>query len=478
MKQQPIVYPNNTLKDCMLVINEYAKRISFVLDEGVLVGVVTDGDIRRALLNNSKLDDPVHSIMNREFISFPIGTDSKSIRERFSKRIRHIPLVDHLGLLVDVADPGGNFRISVLEPSLKGNELNYVTECIQTNWISSQGKFVKHFEKAFEDFHQGTYALAVSNGTVALHLALMALGVGPGDEVIVPNLTFAASVNAIIHAGAIPVLCEIEMDTWCIDPYEVENLIGPKTKAIMPVHLYGQPCNMDLLKAICKKNKLLMIEDAAESLGSEWKRKKVGTFGDAATFSFFGNKTISTGEGGMVLFKDPKVAEKASILRDHGMSKNKRYWHDIVGYNYRLTNMQAAIGLAQMEKFDFILSKKLQVARIYDNELKDLSGVELLPHKVVNTLHSNWLYGVILSENYDRNYIINELISLGIETRPFFYPLNSMPPYKNYRVSTNTNKCLKISCQGLSLPSSVSLTRNDIISISSSLKKILMNSSQ
>ena len=277
MVKFPTVCSNQSVRECMAIIDEHAKRISYILENEILVGVVTDGDIRRALLNGTTLDDSIGPIMNKDFVSFPVGTDSKVIRERFSKRVRQIPLVDENGCLFDVADPLGNFRISVLEPSMKGNELKYVSECIKTNWISSQGKFVNEFEKVFEDFHPQTNALAVSNGTVALHLALIALGIKPGDEVIVPSLTFAASANAIIYTGANPVFCEVDPDTWCIDPYEVEKLISPKTKAIMPVHLYGQPCEMDALRSICDKNKLLIVEDSAEALGSEWKSQKVGT---------------------------------------------------------------------------------------------------------------------------------------------------------------------------------------------------------
>ena len=451
----------------------HMQKISFVLDNGILVGVVTDGDLRRALLNKSILDDSVRSVMNTNFISFPINTDSKIIREKFSKRISHIPLVDDNGSLVDVADPNGNFRISVLKPSLKGNELNYVTDCIESNWISSQGKYVTKFEKAFEEAHPGTYAIAVSNGTVALHLGLIALGVKPEDEVIVPNLTFAASANAVINAGAKPVFCEIDRKTWCIQPDELRKLVGPKTKAIMPVHLYGQPCDMDSLKEICAECGLLMIEDSAEALGSEWNGQKVGTFGDAATFSFFGNKTISTGEGGMILFSDAQVAEKARILRDHGMSKNKRYWHDVVGYNYRLTNMQAAIGVAQMEKFQEILSKKLRIAAFYESALKGIPGIANLPAIVKETLHSNWLFGVILDEKINIENVISELLSRGIETRPFFHTLNSMPPYMDYRTSISLDNSETISQRGLSLPSSVDLREEELQTISQNLIHII-----
>ena len=475
MDKFPTVYSHQTVRECMVVIDEHAKRISFILKNGILVGVVTDGDIRRALLNDTKLDEPIDSIMNEDFVSFQVGTDSKIIREKFSKRVRYIPLVDGNGCLVDIADPRGNFRISVLEPSMKGNELNYVSECIKTNWISSQGKFVNEFEKVFEDFHPQTNALAVSNGTVALHLALISLGVGSGDEVIVPNLTFAASANAVIHAGAKPVFCEVDPETWCIDPSEVEKLISPRTKAIMPVHLYGHPCEMDALRSICDKSKLLIIEDSAEALGSEWKGQKVGTFGDAATFSFFGNKTITTGEGGMILFQDSKIAQRARVMRDHGMSNNRRYWHDFVGYNYRLTNIQAAIGVAQMEKFQKILEKKIKISRIYDSNLEDTDGIVKIPCKPKSSLHSNWLYGIILDKKINRENISIELLALGIETRPFFYPLHTMPPYNNYKKSDSLSNSIGLARQGLSLPTSVDLTDDELQSISQSVKEVLKN---
>ena len=475
MNKYPTILSHQSVRECMSIIDEYAKRISFVLENEILVGVVTDGDIRRALLNGTKLEGPVESIMNKEFVSFPVGTDSRVIRERFSKRIRHIPLVNDNGYLVDVADPRGNFRISVLEPSMKGNELNYVSECIKTNWISSQGKFVNEFEKVFEAFHSHSTALSVSNGTVALHLALLALGIGDGDEVIVPDLTFAASANAVLHSGAVPVFSEVDLKTWCIDPEEAEKLIGPRTKAIMPVHLYGHPCNMELVKSLCAKYELLMIEDSAEALGSEWMGQRVGTFGDASTFSFFGNKTISTGEGGMVLFKDPEVAKEARILRDHGMSRDKRYWHDVVGYNYRLTNIQAAIGVAQMEKFQDILGKKILISSIYDSFFDGVEGIMKLPNRPNNSIHSNWLYGIVLEEKIDREIVCNELLALGIETRPFFYPLHSMPPYKQCRKSDSLLTSIYISKNGLSLPSSTNLSESELSSISQSVIQILMN---
>jgi perosamine synthetase len=269
-----------------------------------------------------------------------------------------------LNQLVDYSTIYKLRSISIASPLLNGNELNYVTDCLKTNWISSQGKYVKEFERQFELYHENFNAVAVSNGTVALHLALEAIGIGENDEVLVPNLTFAASVNAIIYAKAIPVLVDISKETLNIDLNKIENLITKNTKAIMVVHLYGSPCDMNSIIEISKKYNLKIIEDCAEALGSYYYNRPVGVFGDVSTFSFYGNKTITTGEGGMVLFKDNEIAEKARVLRDHGMSKSKRYWHDFVGYNYRLTNIQAAIGVAQFER--------LNVKKITFNEEKHL----------------------------------------------------------------------------------------------------------
>ena len=374
---------------------------------------------------------------------------------------------------MDIADPLGNYRISILEPHLQGNELNYVSDCIKTNWISSQGKYVSQFEDIFEDLHSGMHALAVSNGSVALQLALVAFGLEKGDEVIVPNITFAASANSVIHAGGVPVFCEIDPVTWCMDPEEAKKLISPRTRAVMPVHLYGQPCNLPEFEKLCNENKLLMIEDCAEALGSQWQGKKVGTFGDASTFSFFGNKTVSTGEGGMVLFRDKKVFHQAKILRDHGMSKNKRYWHEVVGFNFRLTNVQAAIGVGQMERFEAIIEKKLSIFEIYQESLCGIPRIAMLPTKVEQTLHSNWLFGLVLEDDCDRDLIMKELLSYGVETRPFFYPLHNMNPYKNYKASASMKNSKRISLNGLSLPSSVNLSENEQSFITKTLVKVI-----
>ena len=470
-----ILESNQTIRNAMQLLDKNARGILFVIENKRLIGVATDGDIRRALLAGLNLDSNIKCAMNSEFIALPVSADDALIRKTFNSELRIIPLCDASGNLVDIADVQRSHRIPLLEPDLSGRELEYVTECIQTNWISSQGAYVLRFEEQFEEMHPSSYALAVSNGTVALHLALHALGIGEGDEVIVPDVTFAATINAVLYCNATPVLCEIDPDTFCIDVEEAEKLITNKTRAIIPVHLYGQPCNMDALGDLALKYNLLVIEDCAEAIGSRWGDKPVGIFGDAATFSFFGNKTISTGEGGMLLFRNKEVYEHAKILRDHGMTPGKKYWHDQIGFNYRLTNIQAAIGVGQMERLDLILEKKRTIANQYSKMLKNVQGIYKLPKNIPLTQNSNWLYTIILDRNIDRNAVIVDLLDSGVESRPVFYPLHSMPPYKECKRSHSLVHSDHLAISGISLPTPVSLTHEEINYIADSLEKTLAN---
>ncbi|WP_348799450.1 aminotransferase class I/II-fold pyridoxal phosphate-dependent enzyme [Flavobacterium adhaerens] len=455
-----IINQNAKLKEALQLLDKLGLGILFITDESkVLVGVLTDGDIRRFLLSDGSLDNEIKDVMNKSFFSLSVDTDNETIINHINNKIKIIPLVDIAGKIVDYASINKLRRISISAPLLEGNELLYVTDCIKTNWISSQGKYVRQFEKLFIDYHENHPALAVSNGTVALHLALEALGIGIGDEVIVPNLTFAASINAILYTGATPVLVDVERDTFNIDMDKVDQYITNKTKAVMPVHLYGQSCDMDKIMTLSKKFNLLIIEDCAEALGSRYKDRPVGVFGDAATFSFFGNKTITTGEGGMVLFKDAEVANKGAVLRDHGMSKEKRYWHDFIGFNYRLTNLQAAIGVAQFERLGEFVNAKRKLAEIYNETLNKYSFFQT-PVEKQDVFNSYWLYTFLIKENapFKRNDLIDYLNKRGIETRPVFYPLHVMPPYKPFGKNKNLRISAEISELGMSLPSSVSLS--------------------
>ena len=464
-----------TIFDSLKVINKNAQGICFVTDKNnKFIGVITDGDIRRSLLNGLDLSFSVLEIVNRNALCLPVETSSIEIQKNLNHKIRHIPLLDKEQHPVDYACAHRLHRIPVMEPHLGGNELAYVTECINSGWISSKGQFVLKFEEMIGAVCGSSQCIAVSNGTVALHLALVSLGIGPGDEVIVPDFTFAASINSILYTGATPVIVDIELGTWTINPKEIRKAITKKTKAIMPVHIYGHPCDMDAICEIAKEYKLLIVEDCAESLGSQYKGKALGSFGDAATFSFFGNKVITTGEGGAVIFKNSEHYTQGKVLRDHGMSLTKRYWHDVLGYNYRMTNLQAAIGVAQMEQFESFLSKRIIMAKTYDNALKSIP--EISPQPLESWAKScHWLYTVLLDEhcNVSRDSLIEKLLMNGIETRPTFYPLHEMPLYQKYGKGRTFEACLRVSRQGISLPSSVTIAVDEINNIASRIKNII-----
>jgi len=269
-----------------------------------------------------------------------------------------------------------DINIPISSPDLSGNELKYLTDAFKSTWISSSGEFINRFEQNFARYCECSHGVAVANGTVAIHLALVTLGIKCGDEVIVPDLTFAATINAVLHANATPVIVDIEKDSWCISPTEIKKAISPKTKAIIPVHLYGQPCDMEKIMEIAKENNLYVIEDCAEAHGANFKDRKVGSFGDISCFSFFGNKVITTGEGGMCVTNNQKLDNKMRELRDHGMSKTKKYWHNYPGFNYRMTNLQAAIGVAQLERIEEILANRNKIELKYREVLINCENIE------------------------------------------------------------------------------------------------------
>lgn len=341
------------------------------------------------------------------------------------------------------------FKIPVYQPYLAGNIKKYVNDCLDSNWISSKGKYIFLFEEAFKKYIDSGYAVGVCNGTVALHLALVALGIGPGDEVIVPALTYVASANAIAYTGAIPVFVDSRKDSWQMDPEEVKKKISSRTKAVMAVHLYGHPCDLDSLVALCRLKGLYLIEDCAEAFGSCYKGRHVGTSGDVGTFSFFGNKTITTGEGGMVVCQDPSLYEKLQLYKGQGVSSSGNYWHEVIGYNYRMTNICAAIGLSQIEIADQILQRKLRIAKWYEEKLQ---GLPISFHKPIGEVsHSYWMCSILTHEKDKRDKLREFLASYGVETRPFFYPVHYLPMYKKENESFPVAEAL--SGRGINLPS-------------------------
>jgi len=356
------------------------------------------------------------------------------------------------------------FKIPVAEPVIGKRELELVTEAVKSGWVSSKGKFIKEFETKFAEYIGVEYGVAVSNGTAALHLALVTLGIGKGDEVIIPTLTFASVANAVIYTGAKPVFIDSHPDYWCINPNSIEKRVTTRTKAIIVVHLYGHPCDMDRILKIAEENNLYVIEDCAEAHGAEYKGKKVGSFGDISCFSFYGNKIITTGEGGMCLTNDSKLAEKMRFLRDHGMRPERRYWHEVIGFNYRMTNLQAALGVAQLEKINDFIKKKREIAEIYNSQLKNIEGV-ILPPEMPWAKNVYWMYSILISEeNYglNRDGLMKKLAEKGVETRRFFYPLHMMPPYRKYVKNCTFHVAERLSSCGINLPSSVKLTKDDI----------------
>jgi perosamine synthetase len=314
------------------------------------------------------------------------------------------------------------------------------------------------FEEGFARFINVRHAATVSNGTVALHLALMALGIGPGDEVIVPTLTYIASVNAIVYTGATPVFVDSLADTWQMDPDDVVKKLTPKTRAVIAVHLYGHPCDLHSLRTICNDRGLFLVEDCAESIGSKYKDRQTGTFGDISTFSFFGNKTITTGEGGMVITNDETLHDRAVHFKGQGLAKHRQYWHDVVGYNYRMTNICAAIGLAQLEQVQTFIDRKIAIANLYRDGLKD-SGI-LFHEQHADVLHTYWMCSILVQQPADRDPLREHLAAHGIETRPLFYPVHTMPMYSNKYQRHPVAESL--GWRGINLPSYPSLTNDDV----------------
>lgn len=344
--------------------------------------------------------------------------------------------------------------IPVYQPDLSGNEKKYVIECLDSSWISSKGVFIEQFERKFANFTGMNHAASVSNGTVALHLALLALDIGPGDEVIVPTFTYIASVNAINYVGATPVFVDAEPTSWQLNCDLVETLITKKTKAIMAVHIYGQPSNMIRLQNIARRNNIYLIEDCAEAFGSRIGGRHIGSFSDISTYSFFGNKTVTTGEGGMVTTNSIELDRKVRHLKGQGLMEGKEYWHDIVGYNYRMTNICAAIGLAQLEKATQFINRKRDIADFYRTHLQGLP-LEFQKEQP-DSYHSWWMFSILTENRCQRDKLREHLKNVGVETRPLFPPIHLMPMYHQQNMLFPVSE--KISECGMNLPSWPGLT--------------------
>lgn len=365
-------------------------------------------------------------------------------------------------------------RIPVAAPVLDGRETEYVMECMQTSWISSNGRFIRAFEEAFAKLCGVKHAIATNNGTTALHLALVALDLKPGDEVIVPTLTYIASANAVRYCGATPVFVDNDPVTFNIDPVDVAAKITSRTRGIMPVHLYGHPADMDPLLDLAKKHNLFVLEDAAEAVAALYKGRPTGSLGDCATFSFFGNKIITTGEGGMVTTNDDALAERLRLFRGQGMDPQRRYWFPVIGYNYRMTNIQAAIGLGQIERIDHHLAVRQSIADAYHRKLEKLSDRIVLPRAETWARHVYWMYTIVLRDDVkrSRDEVMARMDAQGVETRPVFYPMHVMPPYFEH----GANKypvAERSAARGINLPTHGALSDQDIDRVVAALEAAL-----
>ena len=360
-------------------------------------------------------------------------------------------------------------KIPVAEPAIGKEELDFVNEAVTSGWVSSAGSFIGRFEKLFAEYCDAKYAFATTSGTSALHLALESLDITFGDEVIVPTFSFIATANAVSYNGAKPIFVDSENTTWNIAPELIEAAVSEKTKAIIPVHLYGHPAKMDAILQVASKYNLSVIEDAAEAHGALYKGRKVGNIGTMGCFSFYGNKTITTGEGGMIVTDNVEAADRLKLLRDHGMSSKHRYLHTVLGYNYRMTNLQAALGVAQLNKIESLLDAKNQIAVRYNKLLKTIPGINL-PTDSEWAVRSTWLYTLTVDKDLfgkTRDELMVFLDSCGIDTRPAFPPMHMQPIY-------NTGQSLpiaeKLSETGISLPSSVNLLDSEIDRVAKAIK--------
>ncbi|MFQ6014168.1 MAG: DegT/DnrJ/EryC1/StrS family aminotransferase [Anaerolineae bacterium] len=352
--------------------------------------------------------------------------------------------------------------IPVCEPRLDGNELKYVTHCVETNWISSAGRYIQEFEESFSRCCGAKYGVACANGTVALHLALATLGIGPGDEVIIPTFTMIATANAVTYTGAKPVLVDSEFETWNMDTSQIEEKITERTRAIMPMHTYGHPVDMDVVLALARKYDLYVAEDAAEAHGAQYKGRTIGSLGDVSCFSFYANKIITTGEGGMLTTDNEEIARIARKLRDHAFSEERHFWHKYPGFNYRMTNMQAAVGLAQTERFDQLVEIRRANAHYYTSLLKDVPGIITPPEKDW-AKSVFWMYSILVEDEFDlsRDELRRRLARRGIETRTFFIPIHLQPIYF-HQYKEQFPVAEELCRKGMYLPSGATLTHEDI----------------
>jgi perosamine synthetase len=365
-------------------------------------------------------------------------------------------------------------RIPLAQPDLSERETEYVTRAIATSWISSTGEFLERFEQEFAALCDVRHAMAVANGTAALHLALLALGIGPGDEVIVPSLTYVAAVNAVTYVGARPVFIDVDPVTWCLDTRAVEAAVTEHSRAIMAVHMYGQPADMEALTAIAHTHSLLVVEDAAEAPLATYHGRPTGSLGHIGTFSFYGNKIFTSGEGGAVVVDDDELAARVRLFRGQGMDLQRRYFFPVVGYNYRLTNIAAALLCAQLERRSEIMACRSRIYERYTANLRDVRGIELQA-ELDDRTRALWLYSIVVNDSFgrSRDELAVHLRDRGIETRPFFIPIHTLPPYAPQAGELDMPITSRLARCGINLPTFSRMTDAQVDEVCDGIRSAL-----
>jgi perosamine synthetase len=368
--------------------------------------------------------------------------------------------------------------IPVNEPLLDGNEKKYLAECIDTGWISSEGQFVTRLEEGMARRSDRRYGIAICNGSAALDVAIMALRLGPGDEVILPSLTIISCASAITRAGATPVVVDADPLTWNMDVGQIEARITPRTRAIMVVHIYGLPTDMDPVLALAAKHGLKVIEDAAEEIGQTYKGRPCGSFGDVSTFSFYPNKHVTTGEGGMIVTDDPDLAERCRSLRNLCFQK-KRFVHEELGWNFRMSNLQAAVGVAQLERLDEFVERKRRMGHGYDRALAGVPGLQLPLARMDYAENIYWVYGVVLNDDvpFDADEAMKRLAGLGIGTRPFFFPIHEQPVFRKAGMfsAASCPHAERLARRGFYLPSGLALDDDQLERVAAACRTLLLS---
>ncbi len=439
-------------------------------DDNRLIGQVTLTDIRRAILDGTAMEDMSLDRHISDVVSAPTSRDGMIRNDPEANNGPLAPVLDYGGRLIGVEVDRSRQFVQIAKPDLSHLEFRALLDAFVSSWISSKGTYIQRLERDFAAFCGTEHGVAVSNGTAAIHLALIALDIGPGDEVIVPDLTFVATINAVLHAGATPVIVDVDPLTWSMSARAVADAITPRTKAVIPVHLYGRPAEIGPIAELARTHGVYVIEDCAEAHGARYDGRPVGQFGDIGCFSFFANKVITTGEGGICVTKSETLAATLRVLRDHGMAINQSYWLDRVGYNYRMTNLQAAIGSVQLRRVHQTLRRNQRLELLYREYLNGIPDVTFPPPLPALYRPITWLVCVQVPPKA-RAELIKAARGADIEIRPFFPSLSALPIYEKYARPCPISSALSIT--GLNLPTSSAVDRHVVEKVAGVFHEVL-----